>query len=95
MNGLSEVLNFADVLHEYRTEAQLSQQEVADGINVERVTVIRWEHGKAVPNVANIRSVGAFLHIPKHIIRPFLESKCKKHQTVVPKNCSQEKSAKR
>lgn len=63
---------FAELLVEVRTTAQLSQEEAAEGVGVSRSTEIRWEHGKRMPSITNIRKVAKFYHIPDERLKPFL-----------------------
>lgn len=95
MNGLSEFQSFADLVFEYRAEANLTQQEVADIVGVDRSTEVRWEHGKAMPCAANVRTLAKVLNIPKQLIKPFLMKNRIMHQTVVPGDCDPENSPKR
>ena len=87
MNGLREIKCFADLLHKYRNKAHLSQQQLADDIGVSRLTELRWENGKTMPNITNIRVLAEFLAIPEDQLDPFLPDNRKTNQTVVPKNC--------
>ena len=88
MNGLRIIIKcFADLLFEYRNKAHLSQQQLADDIGVSRLTELRWENGKTMPNITNIRMLAKFLAIPEDKLEPFLPVNRKSNQTVVPKNC--------
>ena len=90
MNGLREIKCFADLLYEYRNKAHLSQQQLADDIGVSRLTELRWENGKTMPNITNIRVLAEFLAIPEDQLDPFLPDNRKTYQTVVPKNCGRQ-----
>lgn len=72
MDGLDLLSEFAALLIELRTTAQLSQEEAAEGVGVARSTEIRWEHGKMMPSITNIRKIAAFYNIPDHRLKPFL-----------------------
>lgn len=45
------VNNFAEILKELRIERNLSQADVAKGVNVSQATIARWEAGKQIPNI--------------------------------------------
>lgn len=44
-------------LHDLRTTAGLSQEELAKLVGVTQATVSRWEAGKMVPNADKLRSL--------------------------------------
>ena len=47
-----------------RQRRGLKQQELAARCNVSTKTVYRWEHGKRVPDNANLRTLASTLHFP-------------------------------
>ena len=42
--------SFADTLKQFRTEKNLSQQQLADMLFVERTTIANWETGRRIPD---------------------------------------------
>ncbi len=88
MNGLHQDADLAELIFEYRNDAHMSQQEVADGVGVSRTTEYRWEHGLAIPSITNIRRLADVLKIPEQRMKPLLAKTKKRHQTVKPGNCS-------
>ena len=80
---MSQISSFAELVFVYRSKAHLSQQEVAEGIGVTRITEFRWEHGITMPNVTNMRVLAEFLHIPEQELAPFLQKFDSKHQAVL------------
>ena len=89
MNGLGLGKGYAELIYKSRIEAGLTQLELADKVGVARSTELRWEHGKSIPNIPNMRTIAEVLHIPDQRWKPLLEQSNKKHQTVVPDDCGQ------
>lgn len=56
-------MDFREMIIRYRGEKGLSQQELADLLQVTRQTVSRWESGKSRPQPGQIASICAALHI--------------------------------
>lgn len=56
-------MDFREMIIRYRGERGLSQQELADLLQVTRQTVSRWESGKSRPQLGQIASICAALHI--------------------------------
>ena len=56
-------MDFREMIIRYRGERGLSQQELADLLQVTRQTVSRWESGKSRPQPGPIASICAALHI--------------------------------
>ena len=56
-------MDFREMIIRYRGERGLSQQELADLLQVTRQTVSRWESGKSRPQPGQIASICAALHI--------------------------------
>jgi DNA-binding transcriptional regulator YiaG len=42
--------DFASIIKQARTEANLSQEDLAHALNVSYVTINRWENGKSKPS---------------------------------------------
>lgn len=53
--------SFADSLKLIRTEKGLSQQELAEKLNVDRSTVAGWETGRRIPDLTFITKISACL----------------------------------
>ncbi len=56
--------SFSAVLKTYRKKARLSQQEVAERMNVTRNTIVNWETDKSKPDYSCIPALCALLDIP-------------------------------
>lgn len=52
--GDFNLANFAERLKELRKEAGFKQEELAEKIGVQRMTVIRWENGSNPPSDENL-----------------------------------------
>lgn len=50
-------MSFRDKLIKLRTESRISQQELADMLDVSRQTVSRWEAGKNIPSTSQIANI--------------------------------------
>jgi len=61
-------LFFSDTLRKLRTEKGLSQQELADKMYVTRSTVVRWETGSRLPDVAMISRLSEVLGADVNIL---------------------------
>lgn len=58
----------AKLLAHARRRAHLSQEEAAERIGVQRITVYRWEKGKSSPHPANARRICEVYRIEAHDI---------------------------
>ena len=47
-----------------RVNAGLTQKEVAEKMGVSKVTIISWEKGKTLPNIATARKLAELYEIP-------------------------------
>ena len=56
----------AEMIRKYRKEARISQQSLADQLNVTRNTVINWEADKSKPDYSLIPEVCSLLNIQIH-----------------------------
>ncbi|MBR4207991.1 MAG: response regulator [Lachnospiraceae bacterium] len=52
---------FAETLREIRIKKEMSQQQLADMLCVERSTIAGWETGRRIPNITFIRQLAACL----------------------------------
>lgn len=56
-------MEFREKLIQLRDESKLSQQELADLLDVSRQTVSRWESGKSTPSAKQIANLCAVFHV--------------------------------
>lgn len=54
---------FSKILREKRKELNLTQQEVAEQLNVTRQTVSNWEVGKSYPDVPTLIEISNFYNL--------------------------------
>lgn len=54
---------FSNILKEKRKELNLTQQEVADQLNVTRQTISNWEVGKSYPDVPTLIEISNFYEL--------------------------------
>ncbi len=57
---------FSEVMKIYRKKARLSQQELAERMNVTRNTIVNWETDKSKPDYSCIPLLCSLLNIPLH-----------------------------
>jgi len=67
------VENLATHLKRYREKADLTQEELADRLDVSRQTVISLESGKCIPSVALAVKIARFFELPVEFIFRFQE----------------------
>lgn len=60
---MNENKNFAQRLRKLLKQCRLSQQNVADALDIPRNTVWRWINGKAIPESTNIQNLARLLNI--------------------------------
>lgn len=63
--------NLATHLKQYREKADLTQEELADRLDVSRQTVISLESGKCIPSVALAVKIARFFELPVEFIFRF------------------------
>ena len=51
-----------------RTNAEMSQQQFADALGVDKGTVFNWENGKGAPNAVHLRRISELSKIPMDYI---------------------------
>jgi len=56
--------SFAENLRQIRIKRNLSQQELADAINVGQNTVCRWENGERYPRLDKVYDIANALNVP-------------------------------
>lgn len=54
---------FSKILKEKRKELNLTQQEVADQLNVTRQTISNWEVGKSYPDIPTLIEISNFYNL--------------------------------
>ncbi|MDD3334136.1 MAG: helix-turn-helix transcriptional regulator [Eubacteriales bacterium] len=52
-----------DILKELRTQRRLTQQEVADALNVSKNTVYSWESGIRKPTIELMPEIADYFHV--------------------------------
>lgn len=56
-------MTFSEKLKEARRQAGLSQEQLAEKLCVSRQAVTKWETGKGMPDIENIRAIAKLLHV--------------------------------
>lgn len=51
-----------------RANADMSQQQLADALGVDKGTVYNWENGKGIPSAVNLRKISELSNIPMDYI---------------------------
>ena len=69
---------YNEKLYEIRKSKGLSQEELADKINVSRQTIYAWESGKSIPDTVNIAKLCEVLEIEPDVMTSALKTKEKK-----------------
>ena len=57
------VMNLSEKLLKLRKQSGLSQQELADQLNVSRQSVSKWELNESVPDISNILALSEIYHV--------------------------------
>ncbi len=55
-------MTFGEKLKEARKESGLSQEQLAEKISVSRSAVAKWESGKGMPDIGNLKAIAALLN---------------------------------
>lgn len=58
-----EIMNMQDKLIMLRKKAGLSQDDLAEKINVSRQAISRWENGTALPDALNVLQLSKMFHV--------------------------------
>ena len=67
-------MELKDKLLQLRKEGHLSQQELADQLNVSRQSVSKWELGESQPDINNIISLSEIYHVSTdYLLKDILE----------------------
>lgn len=56
-------MEFKDILHKLRLEANLTQEQLAEKLFVSRVTVSKWENGRGYPNLDSIKLIARIFSV--------------------------------
>lgn len=56
-------MSFGKILKDLRTERHLSQQQLADLLNISQSAIAKWELGKTEPTASAIVSVALFFDV--------------------------------
>lgn len=62
----------SDKLREYREACALSQQQVADALNIERSTYTKYETGKTEPNLVTLVKLAVIFNVSPEALLPVL-----------------------
>lgn len=57
-------MNTAERIKMIRAERKISQEELAERVNVSRQTISKWENGLASPSGKNLAQLGRVLDVP-------------------------------
>lgn len=69
-------MNLSQKLKNAREQANLSQQDVADSLNISRQSVSKWENGKACPDIDNLAILSELYGVSlDYLIKDNFESK--------------------
>ena len=60
---MEENMTLADKLKEARKNAGLTQIELAEKLSVSRQAITKWETGKGIPDVDNLRMISRVLNV--------------------------------
>ncbi|MFE5899890.1 helix-turn-helix transcriptional regulator [Streptomyces sp. NPDC056488] len=71
LEGLDDVLPPPRVRAQLRVAANLTQQDIADAVGVQRLAVVRWELGKSTPRRPQR---DAYIHLLKGLAERFPEA---------------------
>ncbi|MDD3341672.1 MAG: helix-turn-helix transcriptional regulator [Bacilli bacterium] len=55
-------MNIKEIIYEKRTEAKLTQEQLAEQLSVARQTISKWETGETVPDLESIKKLATILH---------------------------------
>ncbi|MBP2097363.1 helix-turn-helix transcriptional regulator [Enterococcus rivorum] len=70
-------------LKEYRKKKSLTQQELADELNVSRQTISKWENGQSEPDINSITKLSMIFNTSyEEIISWFSDKQTKKHSSI-------------
>ncbi|MDD6347386.1 MAG: helix-turn-helix transcriptional regulator [Lachnospiraceae bacterium] len=56
-------MTFAEKLKQLRERAGLSQEKLAEKLNVSRQVVTKWENESGIPRIENLKALADFFHV--------------------------------
>ena len=56
-------MTFGEKLKKLRTEAQLTQDELAEKLFVSRTAISKWESGRGYPNIESLKAIAKFFSV--------------------------------
>lgn len=56
-------MTFGDQLTKARKEKELTQEELAEKLNLSRQTILRWEKNQVFPDISNLKAVAQVLDV--------------------------------
>ena len=56
-------MTFGDQLSKARKEKELTQEELAEKLNLSRQTILRWEKNQVFPDISNLKAVAQVLDV--------------------------------
>ena len=56
-------MTFGDQLTKARKEKELTQEELAEKLNLSRQTILRWEKNQVFPDISNLKAVAQVLNV--------------------------------
>lgn len=60
-----KTVNFADKFHKLRQQQGITIRDIERQIGISRSTIVRWEHGRTIPNSPEtMRILANFFHVP-------------------------------
>ncbi|HEU5383068.1 MAG TPA: helix-turn-helix transcriptional regulator [Ktedonobacteraceae bacterium] len=65
---------FADLLGRYRTDAGLTQNELAAKIGMSRNTIVKWENRTSRPKRGQVLRLAKALFLPKEKLKAFIQA---------------------
>lgn len=61
-------MTFGEKLKQARKDAGLRQEDLAEKLGVSRSAVAKWETGKGMPDIDNLRLIAQFLHVSADLL---------------------------
>ena len=61
-------MQLKEKLRKYRKDCGLSQEKLAEKVNVSRQTIYKWEHGTAYPSSTNLEALSKIFGIPMDVL---------------------------
>lgn len=75
------IMNLSEKLLKLRKQSGLSQQELADQLNVSRQSVSKWELNESVPDISNILALSEIYHVSTdYLLKDSIENDTKENR---------------